>query len=254
MASETLMCGRYAVTLPPEAVRAFFSYVEQPNFPPRFNVAPTQPIAIVRRNAASPDPTQRHFGLVRWGFVPAFAKTFDAFKPFVNARSEGLIEKASFRNAFRRRRCLVIADGFYEWQQRPTGRSQPFLVRRTDRAPFGMAGLTETWVGADGSEIDTACIVTAAAVGQFATVHHRMPVIIQPGHFDLWLDPDERRTAEAAGLLEAVPEQLELVPIGPAVNKVVNDDASIQTPTSEPIIEARHRVVQGAGDRQGSLF
>ena len=248
------MCGRYAVTLPPEAVRAFFSYVEQPNFPPRFNIAPTQPIAIVRRDTASPDPTQRHFRLVRWGFVPAFTKDFDAFKPFVNARSEGLTEKASFRNAFRRRRCLVIADGFYEWQQRSTGQSQPFLVRRTDAALFGMAGLTETWVGADGSEIDTACIITAAAVGQLATIHHRMPVIVQPGDFDLWLNPDERCAADAAGLLEATPQQLEVIPIGPAVNKVANDDASIQAPSGDLIVETRRPSPVRSGDLQGSLF
>ena len=248
------MCGRYAVTLPPEAVRAFFSYVEQPNFPPRFNIAPTQPIAIVRRDAASTDPSVRHFRLVRWGFVPAFVKDFNTFKPFVNARSEGLIEKPSFRNAFRRRRCLVIADGFYEWQQRQTGPSQPFLVRRPDRAPFGLAGLTETWVGADGSEVDTACIITTAAAGALAAIHHRMPVIVEPEQFDLWLDPDERRAGDAAPILEPVaPPDLELIAIGPAVNKVVNDDASVQAPVAEaaPIPTRPTRPV---GNAQGSLF
>ena len=246
------MCGRYAVTLPPEAVRAFFSYVEQPNFPPRYNIAPTQPIPVVTRTLSTTvDDGHRHFRLVRWGFVPGFVKDFDARRPIVNARSEGLAEKASFRAAFRRRRCLVIADGFYEWQQRGTGPSQPFLVRRSDRKPFGMAGLTETWVGADGSEIETACIITTAANGLLAAVHPRMPVVIDERDFDLWLEPDERRAADALPLLRPAPDdRLDVVAIGPGVNKVANDDASIQG----QLVSASPSAKLQDGERQGSLF
>lgn len=247
------MCGRYAVTLPPEAIRAFFSYVEQPNFPSRFNIAPTQPIAVVRLDQNADPPNQRHFGLVRWGFVPAFMKDFGSFRPLVNARSEELTEKPSYRNAFRRRRCLVIADGFYEWRPNPAGRSQPFLVRRPDGTPFGMAGLTETWSGADGSEIETACIITTAANRTLSRIHARMPVIIGPDDFDLWLDLDERSAPDAAGLMRAAPEDaLRFIAIGPAVNKVANDDASIQEPVSEAAIAEDGSARQS--EAQGSLF
>lgn len=248
------MCGRYAVTLPPEAIRAFFSYVEQPNFPPRYNIAPTQPIAVVRVERGADPANSRHFGLVRWGFVPSFVKDFSAFRPFVNARSEDLIEKPSFRNAFRRRRCLVIADGFYEWQKNPTGPSQPFLVRRPDGSPFGMAGVTETWFGADGSEIETACIITTAANHLLSRLHARMPVIIDPPDFDLWLEPDERRSPEAALLMRAAPEEaLCCFAIGPAINKVANDDSSVQERVPEPVSPAAQSTAMGGG-MQGSLF
>src|SRR6195952_928389 len=103
------MCGRYAITLPPEAVRAFFGYIEQPNFPPRYNIAPTQPIPIVCSERAGSGDIARHFRLVRWGFVTGFVKDCDTFRPVLNARSEDLVDKPSFRAAFRRRRCLVIA-------------------------------------------------------------------------------------------------------------------------------------------------
>lgn len=247
------MSGRYAVTLPPEAIRAFFSYVEQPNFPPRFNIAPTQPIAVVRLDRNADPSNQRHFGLVRWGFVPAFVKDFASFRPLVNARSEDLTEKPSFRNAFRRRRCLVIADGFYEWRPNPAGRSQPYLVRRPDGAPFGMAGLTETWCGPDGSEIETACVITTGANRTLSRIHARMPVIIDPDDFDLWLDPDERRAPDAAALMRAAREDaLRFFAIGPAVNKVAHDDASIQEPVSDAAIAEEGPMRQS--EAQGSLF
>lgn len=245
------MCGRYAVTLPPEAVRAFFSYVEQPNFPPRYNIAPTQPIPIVCRDRNDRDGDVRHFRLVRWGFVPGFAKNFNASRPIVNARSEGLIGRQSFRAAFRRRRCLVIADGFYEWQQRGSGPSQPFLMRRRGGAPFGMAGVFETWLGADGSEIETACIITTGANGRLAAIHPRMPVIIDDEAFETWLDPDESYAHEAVSMMRPAPDDLlEAMPIGPGINKVINDDPSVQAPLSG-IVKPASCVDQ---PQQGSLF
>ena len=249
------MCGRYAVTLPPEAVRAFFSYVEQPNFPPRYNIAPTQPIPIVQRGFTGTDRDARHFRLVRWGFVPGFVKDFASFRPLVNARSEGIAEKASFRNAFRRRRCLVVADAFYEWFRLEKNPPRPFMARRRDGAPFGMAGLTETWMGGDGSELDTACIITTAATGAFAAIHERMPVVIDPADFDLWLDLDERRAGEAEALLQRRSvDGFELIPIGPAVNKVANDDPSIQLPVDDPVQPSAAPRRAAEGGVQGSLF
>src|ERR1700722_3233201 len=139
------MCGRFALTLPPEAMRRLFAYEEQPNFPPRYNIAPAQPIATVRAERSEAGIT-RHFGLARWAFLPGFVKDPKDF-PFVfNARAEGILEKASFRNAIRRRRCLVPADCFYEWRRAGQGaRPQPYMFWRADGVTMALAGLWETW-------------------------------------------------------------------------------------------------------------
>ena len=143
------MCGRFAITLPPEAVRAFFDYVERPNFPPRYNIAPTQPIPIVYAREHS-HGAERHFLLVRWGFLPGFVKDAKDFPLLINARAETLGQKPSFRAALKRRRCLVISDGFYEWRRTSaTGPKQPFLIRRVNGEPMALAGLYETWSGSE---------------------------------------------------------------------------------------------------------
>ncbi len=234
------MCGRFAITLPPEAVRAFFAYVEQPNFPPRYNVAPTQPIPLVAARAHT-GGRERHFLLARWGFLPGFVKDPKTFPLLINARAETLGQKPSFRAALRRRRCLVIADGFYEWRRAAPGAPKaaanaPFLIRRVDRAPFCFAGLMEAWSDPSGGEIDTACIVTTAANRLMARLHDRMPAILDPEAFSIWLDNDGVDATIATALLRPAPEAaLELVPIGPAVNRAANDDAGVQAPIGEPI-------------------
>ena len=141
------MCGRYAITLPPEAVRAFFDYVDQPNFPPRYNIAPTQPIPIVVGEPHS-EGRRRRFMLARWGFLPGFVKDPKTFPLIINARAETLADKASFRAAFKRRRCLVVADGFYEWRRSGAEKAsakRPYLIRPAGGGPMGFAGLFETW-------------------------------------------------------------------------------------------------------------
>ncbi len=235
------MCGRYAITLPPEAVRAYFAYSENPHFPPRYNIAPTQPIPIVVADPHSAGAV-RHFLLVRWGFLPGFVKDPKDFPLIVNARAESLAGKQSFRAALKRRRCLVIADGFYEWRKdapsggRRAGAKRPYLVRRASGEPMGFAGLYETWSDRSGGEIDTACIVTTAANELIAHLHDRMPAILEPGAFAAWLDVDGVDAERALALLEPAPEPaLELVEIGPAVNRVANDDESLQKPVSAPI-------------------
>jgi putative SOS response-associated peptidase YedK len=225
------MCGRYAITLPPEAVRAFFDYVEQPNFPPRFNIAPTQPIPIVTA-AEHSGGRERHFQLVRWGFLPGFVKDIKTFPLLINARADGIAEKASFRAAFKRRRCLVIADAFYEWRALgPKQPKQPYLIRRIDGLPLGFAGLFETYMDRTGGEIDTACIVTTAANALMSEVHNRMPVILPEADFSAWLDHDATTPAEALEMLRPAAERLlELVPVSPAVGRVGNDGQDLQTP------------------------
>jgi len=232
------MCGRYAITLPPEAVRAYFAYAEAPNFPPRFNIAPTQPIPIVLAEPHS-GGDKRHFRLVRWGFLPGFVKDPKGFPLIVNARAETVAQKPSYRAAFKRRRCLVIADGFYEWRKgegEGGAAKRPYLIRRIGGEPMGFAGLYETWSDPTGGEIDTACIVTTAANALLGRLHDRMPAILEPSDFSAWLDVDGVDGARARELLKPAPEpQLELVEIGPAVNRVANDDARVQAPVAEPI-------------------
>jgi putative SOS response-associated peptidase YedK len=225
------MCGRYAITLPPEAVRAFFNYVEQPNFPPRYNIAPTQPIPIVsaREHTAG---VERHFRLVRWGFLPAFVKDAKTFPLIINARAEGIAEKASFRAAFKRRRCLVVADGYYEWRViGPKQPKQPYLIRRIDRSPMGFAGLYETYMDATGGELDSACIITTSANALTREVHDRMPVIVPQEAFSAWLDHEATAPADALAMLRPAPEDiLELSPISKSVGNVANDTEVVQAP------------------------
>ena len=227
------MCGRYAITLPPEAVRGFFRYVEQPNFPPRYNIAPTQPVPVVRLERTPGGAVARHFVLMRWGFIPFFVKDTKGFPLLINARGETMAEKPSFRSAVKRRRCLFIADCFYEWQREgfAKGMSQPYLIRRADGAPFAFAGLWEDWSSPDGSQVETACIVTVAANGQMSAVHDRMPAIVEPADFDTWLDIDDAASAEAMQLVRPARDGLlELLRIGKGVNKVSNDGPQVQVP------------------------
>jgi putative SOS response-associated peptidase YedK len=177
------MCGLYSFSRMPEEVRNLFNYVEQPDFPPRQHVAPSQPIAIVR---ASSDT--RHFALVRWGFVPSWAKEIMPGKPLINARSETITEKPSFRNAIRRRRCLIPADGFYEWEGDVPGKKKPYYIQKADRGLMAFAGIWEHWMGPDGSELETAAIITTEANALVATIHPRSPVVIHPDDFEPWLD------------------------------------------------------------------
>lgn len=225
------MCGRYAITLPPDAMRAFFRYNERPNFPARYNVAPTQPVPVVRGSRAADGRIERHFALVRWGFLPRFVKDPKQFPLIINARCETLALKASFRAAMKRRRCLFIADAFYEWRTNGGKVKRPFLLRRRDAAPLALAGLWETWTGPNGEEIDTACIITTPANGATAAIHERLPSFLEPSTFDLWLDFDEARAEAAASLLRP-PEKdvLDFFEIRPDVNKVENDRAEIQQP------------------------
>jgi putative SOS response-associated peptidase YedK len=221
--------GRFAVTSSPDQLRAFFGYREEPEFPPRYNIAPTQPIAVV---TATPHTQggQRRFILMRWGFLPAFVKDPQAFSLIVHARAETLTIRPSFKAAVKRRRCLIPADGFYEWLRGASPQAtRAFLIRRADGAPMGFAGLYETWSDASGSEIDTACIVTTAANRTVAPMNERMPAIVDPADFHFWLDNDGVEPAEALSRVRPAPEDwLERIEIATDVNRVGNDDPGIQ--------------------------
>jgi putative SOS response-associated peptidase YedK len=212
----------------PAAIRALFGYPEQPNFPPRYNVAPTQPVPIVRLAEG-----KRHFALVRWAFIPGWVKDPKGFSLLINARAESVLDKPAFRNAVRRRRCLIPADGFYEWRE-VGGRKQAFFVRRKDGQPFAFAGLWETWTGPNGEELDTAAIVTTLANRTLSFLHGRMPVILPPDAFDLWLDCAKVDAPTAAALLvPARDDLLEAYQVSPAVNRVANDSAALIAPYVE---------------------
>src|SRR6185436_6046251 len=151
------MCGRYALITNPEAIRALFRYPERPNFPPRYNIAPTQPIPVVRLFEG-----QRQFALVRWGLIPRWVKDPRSFSLLFNARGESLLERPAFQAAMRYRRCLVPFDGFYEWKHSGR-RRQPYYIRARDGGPLAFAGLWECWMGPNGEEMETAAIITTAA-------------------------------------------------------------------------------------------
>jgi putative SOS response-associated peptidase YedK len=221
------MCGRYLLTSPPEAVRTAFGYAERPNFPPRYNIAPTQPIAIVRAEAGA-----RLFTLVRWGLLPPWVKDPRAFTVLINARAETIAEKPAFRSAFRRRRCLIPADGWYEWQ-RGGGAPRPFAILPRDGQVVALAGLHEHYLAPDGSEIETAAIVTVDANAALSGVHDRMPAILDQAAREVWLDP----LAEPRDLLPllkpAADQAFHAVPVSKRVNKVANEGPENLTQDAE---------------------
>ncbi len=216
------MCGRYSLSSAPEEVKALFEYPEQPDFPPRYNIAPTQPIALVKRENGG-----RHFDLARWGLVPAWVKDPANFTLLHNARAETLEEKPSFRAAVRHRRCLVPANGFYEWH-RKGAMKQPYWIAPEDGRLLAFAGLWETYSHPDGGDIDTAALITVEANNAMRSIHHRMPAIIAPEHFDDWLNTGTVMVREAVKLLKPANEDLLVAtPVSTRVNSADNDDPAL---------------------------
>jgi putative SOS response-associated peptidase YedK len=220
------MCGRFSLTTLSAALRDLFGFDELPNLPPRYNIAPTQDVAAVRLAGDDPKP---HFTLFRWGLIPSWAKDVSIGARLINARAETVAEKPAFRHAFRRRRCLIPADGFYEWEKRPDGGKQPWRVTLEGGVPFAFAGLWEHWTGADGSEIESCTIVTTDAAAGIAKIHARMPVILDPSDFSAWL---KGTPEEARALLHSYRGKLASYPVSTRVNSVRNDDADLLEPVS----------------------
>ena len=217
------MCGRFLLHSPVDLLQRAFGFSELPNLQPRYNVAPTQAVPIIRRKEGS----GRELTMVRWGLVPFWAKDLKIGSQLINARAETVTSKPAFRAAFAKRRCLVPADGFYEWQKREGSKlKQPMLIRRRDAAPFAFAGLWESWRGPDG-EVQTCTIVTTEANAVLSPIHNRMPVVLEPGAYDRWLDP-EQPSAEL--LLPCPDEWLEAFPVSTQVNNVRNDAAELIEP------------------------
>ena len=218
------MCGRFSLNSPPEEIRHAFGYEDNPNFPPRYNVAPTQPVGIVRVEEGV-----RRFRLVRWGLIPSWVKDPKSFTLLINARSETAHEKPAFKAAIQRRRCLVPANGFYEWQRRAGPGKQPFWVRPVKGGLIGFAGVWERWMGRDGEELETMAILTAAAPPSLEDIHHRVPVVISPGNYARWLDTNDAYAGTLNELLRPPPDDFfAAIPIGMRVNVVANDDPGLQ--------------------------
>jgi len=217
------MCSRYALTSPPEAVRDYFAHHNEMDYPPRFNIAPTQPVAIVRLD----HQRRRELALVRWGLIPSWVKDPGKMSVLHNARAETAAEKPSFRGSLRHRRCLVPADGYYEWTG-SSGAKRPHMMRPTAGGPMAFAGLWEHWLGADGSEIETMAILTVAANPTTGRLHDRMPAILAPEQFDAWLDVSSGVSHVAEAMLEPASEGLlEVLEVSKKINNSRNEGPEV---------------------------
>jgi putative SOS response-associated peptidase YedK len=217
------MCGRYSITTPVEALARLFRFGGPlRNLPPRYNVAPTQQVPIVRRQHEGLTG-ERDLAEVRWGLIPFWARNAPIGARMINVRAEGVADKPAFRRAFRQRRCLVPADGFYEWQK--TGSSkQPWRITLKDGEPFAFAGLWERWEKApDGVPVESCTIITAAANALVAKLHDRMPVILPAHAYPAWLGEDSALLPELRALLRPYPsEAMRAYRVSTAVNNVKN--------------------------------
>jgi putative SOS response-associated peptidase YedK len=218
------MCGRYSITTPVEGLRKLFDFREQPNLKPNYNVAPTQDVPVIRLE----DDGKTHLRLLHWGLIPFWAKEKSIGNRMINARSETVAEKPSFRNAFKKRRCLVVADGFYEWKKAANGK-QPYRIVMKDREPFAFAGLWESWRDKeDDREVESCTFISTDSNETMRQIHPRMPVILGAKDHGLWLDPE---APGGADLLKPCPDAwLEAYPVSTHVNKPSNNDPTCIEP------------------------
>ena len=230
------MCGRYASFLPPELIaRLFGTRNPLPNFKPTWNMAPTMDAPVVRRH---PQTGERHLDALTWGFIPAFTKSLKAARRPVNARAETVTTSTMFRNAFAKRRCLVPAAAFYEWQAGPAGKT-PYAIAREDGDPMALAGIWEGWRSPDGDVLRSFAIVTTSASAEMAVLHERMPVILEKADWAGWLG--ETESDPVALLRPSAPGVLRLWRVARLVNSVRNDgpdlllDADLQPTESLPL-------------------
>ena len=209
------MCGRYAFFSPAEAVRRVFGVREAPALAPRYNVAPTQPVAVVREAS----PGDRRLAMLHWGLIPSWAKERSIGNRMINARAETVAEKPSFKHAFRKRRCLVLADGFYEWKRTSAGKT-PMYIKLATGKPFAFAGLWESWNDPAGDEsLESCTIVTTDAAASIAEIHNRMPVVLPTEAFGPWLDPSVEDVAVLSRWLGPCdPSRLAAWPVSRRVN------------------------------------
>jgi putative SOS response-associated peptidase YedK len=233
------MCGRYTLSSPVEVIADLFEItfpahggeqLELPEIHPRYNLAPTQeaPVALVREPGAP-----RTLALLRWGLIPYWAKEASIGNRMINARAEGVADKPAYRFSFKKKRCLIPTDGFYEWKKEGKGK-QPYLIRHRDHRPFAFAGLWSTWKSPEGPVIETFTILTTDANGAIRELHNRMPVVVDRADFGTWLDPKVEDKEKLQALLKPAPdEDFELIRVSKAVNSPAHDAADCV----EPVVE-----------------
>lgn len=227
------MCGRFTFDIPPELLVEIFGLAVTPVTTPRYNIAPTQMVPVIRQYADG----QNHLDSLRWGLIPSWAQDKSIGSKMINARSETVTEKPAFKRAVRYRRCVVPSSGFYEWLTAGKAK-QPWYIRLKDGSPMVFAGLWETWKSPEG-ELETFTILTTVANGLVAPLHDRMPVILSPDEYSTWLDRNTTNPAGLVHLFQPYPADLmEVHPVSPLVNKVGNDGSDLVVPVSdEPILD-----------------
>lgn len=232
------MCGRFLLMVPGGIVARQFDLEEVPSLSPRYNIAPSQEIAAVRLDPESQD---RQFCILKWGLIPFWAKDARIGYRTINARSETVAKSPAFRAAYRHRRCLIPADGFYEWKELKKGKL-PYLVRMANEKPFAFAGLWEHWEDPEGTVIESGTILTTVPNDLLRPLHDRMPVILPEENYQLWLDTSMKETRRIQDLLRPYPsEEMEIYPVSTRVNKPANDNPECITRIDSP-------------EDQGSLF
>ena len=218
------MCGRFTLRLSPAELAEVFRLFREPVWTPRYNIAPTQPVGVLR-----PETAGFEFTPMRWGLIPSWAKDIKMGARMINARAESVAEKPAFRSAFQRRRCLIPADGFYEWQgivSKTTKKKQPYLIGLKNTLSFAFAGLWERWKPPEGGDpVESCTVITTEPNALCRKLHDRMPVILPEETWDRWLDNDEKDAEALKQLLVPYPEdEMEMFPVSTLVNNVRNED------------------------------
>jgi putative SOS response-associated peptidase YedK len=224
------MCGRFTLTVDPGQLQEAFPWAAiSDDFNPRYNIAPTQPIAVI------PNDGQNRMDFFVWGLIPSWAKDPEIGNRLINARAETLAEKPAFRSAFKRRRCLILADGFYEWKSNSGNKIKtPMYIQLISKLPFAFAGLWEIWNSRDGSEIRSCTIITTQPNQMMAEIHNRMPVILPDQHYQRWLSPEEKIAESLTDLLQPYPaDQMIAYPVSRLVNSPNNDVPACILPASD---------------------
>jgi putative SOS response-associated peptidase YedK len=221
------MCGRYRLSRRKELIAEYFETDNEVDWEPRYNIAPSQPVGIIRQDPARP---RRQFTLARWGLIPSWASDAGIGLKTINARPETVASKPAFRDAFMSRRCLLPADGFFEWQ-RNGKEKQPFHFGMQDDCLFAFAGLWDRWQDPDGAVIESCSILTTNANSLLAGIHDRMPVILRPAHYDLWLDPGFKNVKALGELLAPFDAaKMRSFPVSSRINAVANEDPDCVLP------------------------
>ncbi len=214
------MCGRFSLAADPQELQMAFPGFLFPNtISPRYNVAPSQPVLAIPNNG------NKKADFFRWGLIPSWAKDPSIGMKMINARSEGISEKPSFRGPYRYKRCIVPVSGFYEWKKNPASKTKtPYYIGLSSGAPFGIAGLWDEWLSSDGSEVQTCTLITTSSNSLISPLHERMPVILPPDAYNLWLDPEPIKPGALNELLiPYASDKMAAYPVTPFVNNVAND-------------------------------